>query len=83
MEAWEANDIDALLALLTHDAILEMPPIPAAVTGSAAIRGFLADSVLDGTADRWHGVTTEANGGPAVGLYRREGEAYRFTGSSC
>jgi hypothetical protein len=25
-------------------------------------------------------VTTEANGGPAVGLYERDGHTYRFTG---
>jgi RNA polymerase sigma-70 factor (ECF subfamily) len=80
VEAWEANDINALLALLKRDAMLEMPPMPAGVMGSAAIRDFLAESILDGTPGRWHGVITEANGGPAVGLYQREDEAYRFTG---
>jgi len=80
VNAWEAGDIDALLALLKRDAILEMPPIPSASVGHAAIRAFLAGSILDGTHDRWRGVTTEANGGPAVGLYERDGDVYRFTG---
>jgi RNA polymerase sigma-70 factor (ECF subfamily) len=78
--AWEAGDITALLALLKRDAILEMPPIPAASVGHAAIRTFLAGRILDGTPGRWRGVTTEANGGPAVGLYQREGDTYRFSG---
>jgi RNA polymerase sigma-70 factor (TIGR02960 family) len=80
VDAWEAGDVNALLALLTRDAILEMPPIPAAAIGPDAIRSFLAESILDGTPGRWHCITTEANGGAAVGLYRREGQSYRFTG---
>jgi RNA polymerase sigma-70 factor (ECF subfamily) len=80
IRAWESGDVMALLALLRHDAILEMPPIPTAATGHAAIRTFLAESILDGTQGRWRGVATEANGGPAVGLYKRDGDAYRFTG---
>ena len=80
ISAWEASDIDALLALLKHDAILEMPPIPTASVGHAAIRTFLAGSILDGTPGRWRGVSTEANGGPAVGLYQRDDDTYRFTG---
>jgi RNA polymerase sigma-70 factor (ECF subfamily) len=78
--AWEAGDVEALLALLRRDAILEMPPIPTAAIGPAAIRAFLAGSILDGTPGRWRGVGTEANGGPAVGLYQRDGDTYRFTG---
>lgn len=78
--AWEAGDVNALLRLLKRDAILEMPPIRSASIGHAAIRAFVEGSILDGRRGRWHGVTTEANGGPAVGLYQRDGEAYRFTG---
>jgi RNA polymerase sigma-70 factor (ECF subfamily) len=78
--AWEAGDVNALLALLKRDAILEMPPIPLASIGHTAIRAFLSASILDGIPGRWRGVTTEANGGPAVGLYQRDGDGYRFTG---
>ena len=78
--AWEANDIDALMATLKSDAKLEMPPIPVASFGHAAIRAFLADGIIDGPADKWRGVTTEANGGPAVAVYQRDGDHYWFTG---
>jgi len=80
VSAWESADVGALLALLKHDAILEMPPIPTASVGHPAIRGFLVGYILDGVPGRWHGVSTEANGGPAVGLYELDGNVYRFTG---
>jgi RNA polymerase sigma-70 factor (ECF subfamily) len=78
--AWEAGDIDALLAILRHDATLEMPPIPAAFIGHRAIRAFLADEILDGSVGRWRGVSTAANGGPAVALYAREDDGHAFVG---
>jgi RNA polymerase sigma-70 factor (ECF subfamily) len=80
VNAWEAGDVDLLLTILKADATLEMPPIPSASIGHAAIRAFLAGSVLDGTRGRWRGMTTEANGGPAVALYAHDGDVYRFTG---
>ena len=78
--AWEAGDIDALLATLRADALLEMPPIPSVSAGHAAIRDFLSPGILDGRPDRWRGMPTTANGGPAVALYRRDEGRYRFTG---
>jgi RNA polymerase sigma-70 factor (ECF subfamily) len=78
--AWESGDVNALLALLKRGAILEMPPLPQAAIGLAAIRAFLADAILTGIRGRWRGVSTEANGGPAIGLYQRAGDVYRFTG---
>ena len=80
IHAWESGDVDALLATLKQDATLEMPPLPVASIGHAAIRAFLAGTVLDGRAGQWRGRTTGANGGPAVALYAREGDAYRFSG---
>jgi RNA polymerase sigma-70 factor (ECF subfamily) len=78
--AWEAGDVDALLRILKAEAVLEMPPLRSASIGHSAIRAFLAGEILDGTAGRWRGVTTEANGGPAVALYRRALDGYRFSG---
>ena len=78
--AWEAGDVDGLLAILRHDATLEMPPIPQAFVGHQAIRTFLADDVLDGSAGRWRGLATAANGGPAVALYAREDDGHGFVG---
>ena len=79
--AWERGDVDGLLAVLRRDATLEMPPIPQAVIGHQAIRAFLTDTgILEGTSGRWRGVTTEANGGPAVALYQRTDDGFAFTG---
>lgn len=78
--AWEAGDVHALLATLKADATLEMPPLPDASRGHAAIRAFLAGRVLDGSPDRWRGTVIGANGGPAVALYQRDADGYRFTG---
>jgi RNA polymerase sigma-70 factor (ECF subfamily) len=80
VRAWEAGDVDALLKILKADAVLEMPPLRSAAIGHAAIHAFLSGRILDGTPERWRGMTTEANGGPAVALYERGGDGYRFTG---
>jgi RNA polymerase sigma-70 factor (ECF subfamily) len=80
MAAWQSGDVDALLALLKRDAILEMPPIAFAPAGHAAIRAFLADGILDGTADRWFGVPIAANGGPAAAMYERTPAGDQFIG---
>lgn len=80
MEAWQSGDVDALLALLKRDAILEMPPIAFAPMGHAAIRAFLADGILDGTGGRWRGVPVGANGGPAAAMYERTDDGERFIG---
>lgn len=78
--AWQTGDVDALLRILKDDALLEMPPIPSVSIGRQAIRAFLAGSILDGSAGRWRGMTSAANGGPAVALYERDADGYRFTG---
>ena len=80
LAAWEAGDVDALLATLKADATLEMPPIPTASVGHAAIRAFLGATILDGTRGRWRGMAIGANGAPAVAMYQREAGAYRFLG---
>ncbi|HEY8169787.1 MAG TPA: RNA polymerase subunit sigma-70 [Candidatus Limnocylindria bacterium] len=80
VRAWGSGDVHALLALLKRDATLEMPPVPFAPAGHAAIGAFLADGILDGTEGRWHGLPTAANGGPALAMYERTAHGYRFIG---
>jgi RNA polymerase sigma-70 factor (ECF subfamily) len=68
-EAVEAGDIDAVVAVLTDDAWLTMPPWPWEYQGPTAVGGFLR--FLEG----WRGaplrlVPTRANGQPAFGCYR-------------
>jgi hypothetical protein len=42
MEAWDAVDIDGIVALLARDAMMTMPPTPTYVHGAEAIGGFFA-----------------------------------------
>jgi RNA polymerase sigma-70 factor (ECF subfamily) len=66
-EAIETGDADAVVALLTEDAWLTMPPEPYEYQGRSAIRAFLRDR----TARRGTPllVPTRANTQPAFGCY--------------
>jgi RNA polymerase sigma-70 factor, ECF subfamily len=67
-DAVEAGDIDALVALLTDEAWLTMPPEPAEYQGPDAIGVFLRDrEARRGT--RLRLVPTRANTQPAFGCY--------------
>ena len=67
-ESVEAGDVDGMVALLTDDAWLTMPPLPHAYQGRAAIGAFLRGSEeRRGTPLRV--VPTRANTQPAFGCY--------------
>jgi RNA polymerase sigma-70 factor (TIGR02960 family) len=66
-EAIEAGDADRVVALVTDDAWLTMPPEPYEYQGSIAIGAFLADRTLRRGAPRL--VQTRANAQPAFGVY--------------
>jgi RNA polymerase sigma-70 factor, ECF subfamily len=67
-DAVESGDVDAVIALLTDDALLTMPPQPLVYVGHAAIAAFLRYSaVRRGAALRV--VPTRANGQPAFACY--------------
>ena len=69
VRAYEAADIDALVALLTQDAILSMPPVPLEYQGREAVGRFL--TTLMGATRRYKLVATRANGQLAFGAYVR------------
>jgi RNA polymerase sigma-70 factor (ECF subfamily) len=77
-ETVETGDIDGMVALLTEDAWVTMPPLPHAYQGHEAITAFLR-----GSAERRGAplrlVATRANGQPAFGCYlcASEGEVAR------
>ncbi|MEV6639245.1 sigma-70 family RNA polymerase sigma factor [Amycolatopsis sp. NPDC051371] len=69
VRAWEGADIDALVALLTEDVFLAMPPLPFEYEGRAVAACFCAGLFAAGR--RFALVPTRANGQPAFGAYLR------------
>jgi RNA polymerase sigma-70 factor, ECF subfamily len=76
--AFASHDIDGVVALLTDDAWLTMPPVTLEYQGPAAIGRFLRDVAA------WHGgrpyrlVPIGANGQSAFGLYVSDGRSPMF-----
>jgi RNA polymerase sigma-70 factor (TIGR02960 family) len=69
VRAWESADIDALVALLTDDVFMSMPPMPFEYEGREVVAGFCAGILGGGR--RFDLVPTRANGQPAFGAYVR------------
>jgi RNA polymerase sigma-70 factor (TIGR02960 family) len=67
--AYEAADLDAVVALLTDDVFMSMPPMPFEYQGRAAVAGFCA--TIFGSGRRFDLVPVRANGQPAFGAYLR------------
>jgi RNA polymerase sigma-70 factor (ECF subfamily) len=73
--AFEAGDIDGVVALLRDDALLTMPPEPLEYEGPLAIGRFLSTVPAGGALGRFRLVATRANGQPAFGCYLRDSHA--------
>jgi RNA polymerase sigma-70 factor (ECF subfamily) len=69
MAAWEAVDIEGLVALLTEDAVMTMPPEGMRIAGATAIGEFFASVPLEGRLDEILLVETTANRQPALAAY--------------
>src|SRR4029453_2041962 len=69
VDAWESADLDALVALLTDDAFVSMPPMPFEYEGRDVVARFCASIFRSGR--RFDLVPTRANGQPAFGAYLR------------
>jgi len=69
VRAWESADLDALVALLTDDAFISMPPMPFEYEGRDLVIRFCAS--IFGAGRRFDLVPTRANGQPAFGAYLR------------
>ena len=77
-EAWDAVDIDGIVALLVDDALLTMPPEGARVEGAAAIGAFFATQPLEGRLDGIRLLPGRANGQPALAAFADEDGTGRF-----
>jgi len=75
VRAWESADIGALVALLTDDAFVAMPPMPFEYQGRDVVAGFCAS--LFGGGRRFDLVPTRANRQPAFGAYLRAPDGAR------
>jgi len=67
--AWESADMGALVALLTDDVFMSMPPMPFEYQGRDVVARFCAS--LFGAGRRFDLVPARANGQPAFGAYLR------------
>jgi RNA polymerase sigma-70 factor (ECF subfamily) len=75
VRAWESADVDALVALLTDDVFVSMPPMPFEYEGRDVVARFCA-SLFD-AGRRFDLVRTRANGQPAFGAYLRASTGIR------
>ena len=67
VSAYESADLDALVALLTDDVFVSMPPMPLEYEGREAASRFCAGIL--GSGRTFELVPTRANGQPAFGAY--------------
>ena len=65
--AYESADVDALVAMLTDDGFMSMPPMPLEYVGREAVGRFLSGLLRSDR--RYTLVPTRANGHPSFGSY--------------
>jgi RNA polymerase sigma-70 factor (TIGR02960 family) len=75
VRAYESADLDALVALLTDDVFLSMPPLLLEYEGRDAATRLYANMI--GSGRRFDLVPTRANGQPAFGAYLRSSSGIR------
>jgi RNA polymerase sigma-70 factor, ECF subfamily len=71
-DLFEQGDVDGLVALLSDDVRLTMPPEPLEYRGREAVGAFFATVPAGGELTRFRFVHTTANGSPALGTYLRD-----------
>jgi RNA polymerase sigma-70 factor (ECF subfamily) len=75
-DAWERNDVDTVVSMLSEDAAFTMPPMARWFQGEG-IRPWLETSSMTGEWG-WRSIPTRANGQPALAFYSwdKEKEAH-------
>jgi RNA polymerase sigma-70 factor (ECF subfamily) len=75
VSAYESADLDALVALLTDDVFISMPPMPFEYEGRGVVASLFGS--IFGSGRRFDLVPTRANGQPAFGAYLRDAAGIR------
>jgi RNA polymerase sigma-70 factor (ECF subfamily) len=78
-DAFQRDDIDGIVALLTEDAVVSMPPEPEWHQGRRQVAEFLRGR-HQGRKGPWRFVATAANGQPAYAYYLRSGDRWVRSG---
>jgi RNA polymerase sigma-70 factor (ECF subfamily) len=76
--AWERSDVGAVVAMLTQDARMTMPPLPSWYSGREQVAAFLAGGPLAGVR-RWRLIPARASGQVAFGAYAWDDQTQAFT----
>lgn len=81
VDAFTTHDVDKLVAILSEDVWLKMPPLPLEYHGRDAAIGFF-QAVVHPSSRRLRLVHTRANGCPASGIYAHDPatDTWRATG---
>jgi RNA polymerase sigma-70 factor (ECF subfamily) len=80
LEAWERQDVEAVVSMLSEEAAFTMPPLRSWFRGREAIRTFLVGSPLSGMW-RWRALRVRASGQEALAFYNWDpdsGDYQRF-----
>jgi RNA polymerase sigma-70 factor (TIGR02960 family) len=77
-DAWDAVDIDGIVALLAGDALMTMPPEGVRISGAVEIGTFFATQPLEGRLDRIRLRMGSANGQPVLAAYAEDAAGGRF-----
>jgi RNA polymerase sigma-70 factor (ECF subfamily) len=81
MHAWEAADVEGLVAILCADCTFSMPPIPSWYRGRMEIGLLVSKTVFSGQArGRWRLLPTVANAQPGFGLYKLNESSGNYDG---
>ena len=68
VDAWQREDVDAVVAMLAEDASFSMPPMRTWYAGREGIATWMRASPLSGDW-RWRPIPVQANGQPALAYY--------------
>ena len=77
VKAWEENDVDTVVSMLTEDAAISMPPLASWFGPRDVFETFLRAFPMSGTW-RWKARITTANGQPAAGFYAWDDDAQAY-----